>query len=253
MQKDDLRPHVFYALRSQPRSQFGSVEDFVRSRTSSYQHQDGFKIREILWELLVQGILAPGMDASNLDFPWIHVTEYGSRCLEAGEMLPHDPTGYIARLQQRVGQPLDDVVLMYIREGLLTFLAGHYLSATVMLGVASEQCIDLLIEALTNAIGDTGRKAAFESNIKKAGRSIKRRFDTLRAELLLLNLPSELKDSLDIQLSATFTLIRYSRNDTGHPTGRTIDRDEAHANLLLIPQYFKRIYDLMDYFQTNTV
>jgi hypothetical protein len=144
-------------------------------------------------------------------------------------------------------------VLTYVQESLSTFLGGHYLASTVMLGVASEQCVDLLSEAYSKAIVNPSLKTAFEKKLKQAGRSVKTRFDNLRDELLKLDLPGELKDALDIQLSGIFTLIRFSRNDAGHPTGRKVDRDLAHGNLLLFPQYCRRVYELIGYFKTNPV
>jgi hypothetical protein len=253
MNKADLRPLVLEALRQEPDTQFVAVEHRLRGLAPSYHRHDALKVREILWELLIQGVLAPGFNSSNLDFPFIHVTEYGEKCLEANAILPHDPDRYLERLQQQVEQPLDDIVLTYVRESLLTFLAGHYLAATVMLGVASERCVDLLIEAYLNAITDATRKASFEKKVKRAGRSVKRRFDALRSELLALALPTDLKDALDIHLSGIFTLIRYSRNDAGHPTGRMVDRDTAHANLLMFPQYCTRVCALISHFQTAVV
>lgn len=253
MEKADLRPLVLEVLRREPLTQFVNIEHSIRELAPEYRRNDSLAIREIIWELLVQGVLAPGYNHSKLDFPFIHVTEYGERCLDENAIVPHAPETYLEQLEQRVGQPLDNVVLTYFREGLLTFLAGHYLAATVMLGVASERCVDLLVEAYSNAIADANRKAKFERKLKRAGRGVKRRFDVLRNELLALALPAKLKDALDIQLSGVFTLIRYSRNDAGHPTGRMIDRDVAHGNLLLFPQYCKRVYDLIGYFQTNPI
>jgi hypothetical protein len=252
MEKEELRPLVLDVLRCQPKTQFVGVEDGVRNLVPSHQFYDYLKLRDIMWELLIQGIIAPGFDNSNLNLPFIHVTEYGMKCIETNTILPHDPNGYMERLEQLIAQPLDDTVLSYTREGLLTFLGGHYFSATVMLGVASEQCIDLLIEAYTNAIVNSNQKAAFTKKVEQ-GRSIKNRFDKLRNELLTLTLPPTLTDALDIQLSGIFTLIRYSRNDAGHPTGRVVDKDMAHGNLLLFPQYCKRIYDLIEYFKTHPV
>jgi len=251
--KEDLRPLVFEALRQEPKTQFVTIESRVRNLASDYQGSDSLIIREIIWELLVQGVLAPGFDASNLEFPFIHVTEFGAQCLEADTILPHAPGRYLEQLQQQLNQPLDDIVLTYVRESLLTFLAGHYLAATVMLGVGSERCVDLLIEAYSNAIGNANERQDFRNDIQRAGRSVKRRFDVLRDALLALNLPVGLGDALDIQLSGIFTLIRYTRNDAGHPTGRTIGRDLAHGNLLLFSQYCHRVYGLIEYFQTTTV
>lgn len=253
MEKDRLRPLVLDVLRRESDTQFTSVEHEIRRIARDYQSFDALKLHEIFWELLIQGILAPGIDSSNLKLPFIHVTEYGKRCIEANSVLPHDPDGYLKRFKTLIGQSLDDTVLMYVQEGLSTFLGGYYLAATVMLGVASEQCVDLLIEAYGNAIANSSQKVPFEKKMNQAGRSVKNRFDNLRNELLVLPLPSSLRDALDIQLSGIFTLIRYSRNDAGHPTGRIVDRDMAHANFLLFPSYCKRVYDLIEYFKTHPV
>jgi len=253
MEKTDLRPLVLDVLRREQETQFVDVENKIIQIAPDYHSADTLKLHEIFWELLIQGILAPGFDSSNLDLPFIHVTEYGIKCLEANSILPHDPDGYLKRLEDIIGQPLDITVLTYVREGLLTFLGGYYLAATVMLGVASERCIDLLIEAYSKAIANPSKKINFEKKINQAGRSVKNRFDTIRNELLPLNLRGHLMDALDIQLSGIFTLIRYSRNDAGHPTGQIIDRDLAHGNFLLFPQYCKRVYDLIEYFRTNPV
>jgi hypothetical protein len=251
MEKTDLRPLVFGVLRREPETQFADVEHKIRQITPDYKSTDGLELHDIFWELLIQGVLAPGINSSNVKLPFIHVTEYGKKCIQANSILPHDPDGYMKRLEDLVEQPLDNTILTYVKEGLLTFLGGYYLAATVMLGVASEQCIDLLIDVYTNALSNPNKRSDFENKVKQVGRSIKNRFDTIRSELLTLNLPSHLKDALDIQLSGIFTLIRYSRNDAGHPTSRMIDRDIAHGNLLLFPQYCKRVYDLIGYFKTN--
>jgi len=255
MEKAKLRPLVLEILRQNAQTHFNAVELQIKNLTSDYQRYDALKLQEIIWELLIQGVLAPGKNSLNINLPFIHLTEYGVQCLEEDALLLHDPDGYLKRLQQRVGQgqPLDEVVLTYVRESLLTFLAGHYLAATVMLGVASGRCLDLLTQVYLNAISDKGRKEAFEKKVIQAGRSIKLRFDALQSELLALTLPVKLKDTLDIQLTGIFTLIRYSWNDAGHPTARMVDRDVAHGNLLAFPRYCQRIYELIDHFQSNSV
>lgn len=254
MEKADLRPLILQALRQEPETTITHIINEVEEHASpKFQTSDRLKVSEIVWELLVQGVLCPGPGTDPLQLSHAHLTEYGRRCLETDDILPHDPDGYLQRLKQRLPQPLDDIVETYTRESLLTFLAGHCLAATVMLGVASERCIDLLIEAYSNAITDAERKASFDRKIKRAGRSIKRRFDPLRGELLALTLPPDLKETLDIQLSGIFTLIRRSRNEAGHPTGMKIDRDEAHANLLLFPHYCKVVHELINHFQSTPV
>ena len=251
MKKDDLRPLVLEILRRDSQTHLNVVISQVKNLVEDYQRHDALKICEIIWELLVQGVLAPGKNSWNLNLPFVHATEYGLRCLEEDAVLLHDPNGYLERLEERVGQSLDDIVLTHVRESLLTVLAGRYQAAAVMLGVASERCIDLLAQAYTNTMADKSRRETFERKLKQAGRNIKQRLDILQDELFALALPTELGNDLDIQLSGVFALLRCSRDDAGHPTGQTIDRDTCHAHLLVFPQYCKRIYALIDYFQST--
>jgi hypothetical protein len=54
-------------------------------------------------------------------------------------------------------------------------------------------------------------------------------------------------------LERVFYLIRTARNDAGHPTGRKIEKEVIHANLLLFPSYCKRVYGLIEYFSSNQI
>lgn len=272
MDKEILRPLVFDVLRAEPRTSIHSIVSRIprfayprnilpadgRAISKGSPHfqltpQEEMVVREIIWDLLLQGMLTPGKNSSNPDFPpWCRVTDYGLKCLEEDRILPYDPDGYLAHLCKEI--PLiDSVILMYVTESLHTFLNGNMLASTVMLGVASEKAFLLLLEALTNAFSDPNQKKDFEKEIRKAGFSIKRRFDVLRNKLNKLTLPPELADALDIQISGFFTTIRYSRNDAGHPTGRKFNRDEVLGLLHLFPGYCKRVYGLIRYFVNNPV
>lgn len=248
MDAKQLRSIVWEVLAKVKCEQTEHIHTEVRNRINN-QYYPKLLVSEIIWELLLQGVIAPGFNDSNLQLPFIHLTEYGKECIEAGEYIPQDKEGYLSRLQADIGRDIDDIVLLYLRESLQTFARGSYLSSVLTLGVASERCVDLLETACAEAISNPEKKSAFAKSIKNSGRSVKRRFDTVRELLLGQDLTPELKDALDIQLSGIFTLMRYTRNDAGHPTGRVFDRDTAHAGLLLFPQYCKRVYDLVTYLQ----
>jgi hypothetical protein len=253
MEKRDLRPLVIDSLRREPSTQYNTIHTNVDREAPDFNiSTDVLPVREIIWEFLIQGIIAPGMNSSNLDFPFVHVTDYGISCLGAGNILPHDPDGYIERLIEIIESEIDEIVLTYVVESLQTFLGGHYLASAVMLGVSSERLIDILIDSFLTSLDDPDAKAKFERSLSKAGRSVKRRFDAIRKELLSMKLPPEIADALDIQISGVFTLIRYGRNDAGHPTGSEVDRDVVHGNLLLFPGYCQRVYGLLDYFGKAT-
>jgi hypothetical protein len=83
-----------------------------------------FQVCEVFWQLMVEGILAPGMDSANMKFPWFHRTEYGKTVLQSEVPTPHDPTGYLDRLSQSI-QNLDSTVFAYLSESLACFRKGN--------------------------------------------------------------------------------------------------------------------------------
>jgi hypothetical protein len=111
----------------------------------------------------------------------------------------------------------------------------------------------LLLETVTHAIIDVTSKTRFEKLQETIG--TKHKYDELMKKLVPVKgiLPRELSEDLESQFDGIFNLIRVTRNDAGHPTGRKIDRDVAFVNLRLFPIYCKRIYGLIDYFGSHTI
>lgn len=214
-----------------------------------FRSHDNLHLTEVVWELLMQGVLAPGFNSSNEWLPWIHLTDRGEAYLAGEGISPLDPDGYVTRVVETIGQTLDTVLLEYVEEAVRAFYSGCCNASAVMIGVASERCIDMLCEALSESLADSAAKTKFISHLSQAGRSVKRRFDVLKLQLEDAMLPAELADALDIILAGIFSTIRYSRNDAGHPTGVAIDRDVVHASLSVFPAYCMRVYGLMEYFR----
>lgn len=63
-------------------------------------------LTDVFWQLVVEGVLVPGKSLGGYmqNLPWFHRTPYGKAVLEAGEYVPHDPIGYLARLDSRLSQ-----------------------------------------------------------------------------------------------------------------------------------------------------
>jgi hypothetical protein len=78
----------------------------------------------------------------------------------AEDWLPYDPEGYVRVLRAKV-PTIDDITLAYIGEAVAGYNRRHLLSATITLGVASENLMLLLIEAYTDWIPNATRKASF--------------------------------------------------------------------------------------------
>lgn len=84
---------------------------------------------------------------------------------------------------------------------------------------------------------------------------IKHQFDEFRKMLdseLRARLPGNLQEGLDVELNANFDIIRNQRNDAGHPTGKEIERERAYANLVVIPVYFKKVYSIIEWLESNS-
>lgn len=267
-----LRPFVMESLLSGQLNQTGNAPGFVFERAkaaglidtthpgSSYQGtrllpREEESVRIILWEFIMQGILVPGMDAPNPNLPWISLTPYGKECLKSGGgPLPYDPDGYLQTLSEEI-PGLDPDILVYITESLQCFRRGLMLASTVMLGVAAEKAALLLFEAFIDAHGDASRKEELNRKITKQ-RMFKTMYENFRKYLDALPksyLPSNIAEDLEVQLDAVQSWIRTCRNDAGHPTGRTIRREQAFANLQLFRPFCRRLYDLQAHFQSNPI
>ena len=218
-------------------------------RGSSICHmpqEDREKVRQIVWEFILQGILAIGLNETNPDFPFLSITEHGKKVLESGEMrLPYDPDGYLTNLKTKIPN-MDPMIEVYVTESLQAYLKGLIFSSAVMLGVASEKAFLILLEVLTNASKDPNEKRKFKElqNVFKT----KYKFDLVKNKIMSIrkSLPRDLSENLESQFEGIFNLIRITRNDAGHPTGQRIERGTAFVNLQLFPFYCLRIYGLID-------
>jgi len=205
------------------------------------------KIEEVTWGLVIEGVFAP-----NHTLPLLRITEYGKQCFEAGETTPHDPDEYISRLRKQCPS-IDAVTLLYVGEGLQTFRAGNHLATAVMIGVAAEKTLLRLVDAVHFALDTPLRQQRFEEETK--GKKAKKQHDELlkRLKSPLTPLASDLESVVTQHIDGIFDVIRRSRNDAGHPTGRKMDRQETHALLLLFPTYCKTAHDLIDWLSSHKI
>ena len=82
-----------------PRTQPNSQTDIPPNPT--LQHSDAAKVLDIVWDLIVEGVLRPGSGdyARNVDLPFFHISEWGKEALKDGLSTPYDPDGYLTRLR----------------------------------------------------------------------------------------------------------------------------------------------------------
>ena len=208
-------------------------------------------VNEIIWSFIVEGILSPGMDDSNLNLPFLRLTEYGSQCLREDRFVPHDPEGYLAEFREACPN-VDFTITQYLTEALQCYLRSLHKAAAIMLGAASEQAINLLIEAWLGSLEDEARRTTLSNQVSKAT-SIFRKFELFQKHANFRPaLPKEKAENLDSLLLSVFDLIRNSRNDAGHPARMSdTTRETNYAHLRLFVPYCQRIYGLIDWFGSN--
>jgi hypothetical protein len=83
-----------------------------------------FLVKEVMWELLFQGVISPGLNNANPNLPFFHVTDYGREVLRAERFLPHDAGGYLDEVKKVSKTIVTDVTLAYLEEALRCFTRG---------------------------------------------------------------------------------------------------------------------------------
>jgi hypothetical protein len=212
-------------------------------------------VHQVVWDLIVQRVLTIENVAHNYSWATVRVTEFGTKVLAEQRWSPHDPDGYIKELRKQA-PTLASLCQMYAEEALQCFRSGCYLATVVMLGAASEGIANELFRRFVAALkaGGIPEAPSVERKMEKE-QSIYRKYEVFRKHfdpLVKPKLPSELGDDLNLQFDGVFSLIRFYRNDAGHPTGTRIERVSAFTSLVLFVPYCRRVEDLINWLDANS-
>ena len=156
----------------------------------------------------------------------------------------HDLASYEKTIRTAV-QDVDQTTLLYLKEAMQAYRSGCILSTAVMLGVAAEHAFNLLIET----VDATGRYEKLVDGVRKQ-RGLLKQVEKFRASLDAFELPNDIKEDLNVRFLGVLSVIRESRNESGHPTGKVLDRDAAYGLLCIFPHYCQKMYQLRQWFQT---
>lgn len=202
---------------------------------------------EALWGLVGDGLIyldTAGQGSGTDNWRW-RLSEVGQRVAKGGIWEPRDPDGYLDRIRREIPD-LDDLVELYLTEALQSFNGRCYLATSVMLGVAAERSFLVMAAAYAASSMDGAAAMAKElakprSNYFALWTEFRKRIEPVRQ-----GLPDGLADALT--LDAIADLIRLTRNEVGHPTGRQIDEDTARVHLTIAPMYLRKMSLLSGYF-----
>lgn len=233
----------------------GTLKSYFANNHVSLDEQDLRTIQQIIHEFYHEGIIIPGpkigkdiiSQTGALLFPFYQLTDYGRKVVGDTEYQPHDAEGYLNRIKTDIPE-IDEVIIRYLEEGLSCFRKNLLFAAAVMIGCAAEKAMLLLIEAYGDSLTDKQQKQEYEKETRTF--IISRKWSALwkRLEPLSVSFPSELREDLGTILERIFDLIRTTRNEAGHPTGKHVEKETIHANLLLFPIFCKRLYGLIQHF-----
>lgn len=199
-----------------------------------------FRLAEYCWRLVGLGYLVPQLSG---DWGAFYPTERGREFLEQLDPVALTHEGLDAKLGA-LGIGPNDLPRKYARLAQECFLAGHYESAIVMLGAASEALVDELANALTLASSTAmlglrarPRRATARQDIDWISEALTLHKKQIQMALRAKGADEDWIDTLNNVLAGTGQAIRLTRNEFGHPTGITADQTDALQLLVLFPRF----------------
>lgn len=201
----------------------------------------------MLWGLVGDGLVyldTAGQGSGTDNWQW-RLSAEGKRVAKGGSWEPRDPDGYLDRIRREIPN-LDDLVELYLTEALQSFNGRCYLATSVMLGVAAERAFLVMAKSyaassMNGAPAIAKELAKPRSNYFALWTEFRKRVEPVRQDL-----PDGLADALT--LDAIADLIRLTRNEVGHPTGRQVDEDTARVHLTIAPEYLRKMQQLAVHF-----
>lgn len=225
---------------------------FSQTVVAASPPQNGATYRQVMagvWSLIGQGLAYIDYSDSAAENWSLYLTEAGRAAASDEEVTPDDPGGYLRQLVVEIPE-VTPLVKSYAEEALLAYNARLYRASAVMLGVASEAAVLEVALALAGVMNETEAKPYLET-INARKQNFVAKFEVFAQKLRSRKnlLPEDLADGLDLTLNAVTDLLRVSRNDAGHPTGRSIDRNDCYIHLRMFVRYARKLYSLKTHLQ----
>ena len=232
------------------------TNSYSMSHSSDYKdlaEEDANLVNEIVWDLILERVLAIGLNKANPAWPFLRLTSYGKSFRGNVETVCiHDVTGMLNLLDKNVAS-CDSVIKVYFGECLNTYCINSLLSSSVMLGCAAEKLICILFSSYVNWLRRANQKE-HDNLLKFESRNISRKFDELVKSMKAHkdDISVNDMDDFDLIVSSLFSIIRQNRNDAGHPTGKAINRDELQTMIYVFINYCKKVYSFIEFFDSSS-
>jgi hypothetical protein len=222
-------------------------------------------IRSEIWRYFQNGVFSParslrsGSNLSEKDeilsLSSFDITDYGMEFFftQNGRINVYDPEGYLQALSKSSLLGYKELII-YLTECLQVFRDNHPTSAIILLGMASEQLIDLFAVTFRDSLSAEIGSVWYNQKYKNK-RDISERFEILMAKLIS-EYSSELKSAhlfecLDLVIKLTFNKIRLARNDAVHLGERKISSEDVVGYLYAFVEYFHYIDSIRRFLKTH--
>jgi len=225
-----------------------------RENASEYEYHGEFRLStsdselfmEVFWDLFRQGIITLGHNDSNRAFPFFKISHFGDKIIHSqSAYFFHDLITYTKLINDNIPN-INPVTLIYLQEAMQAFKSNCILSSSVMLGVATEHSFLLMLDVIhSNPTYEPIYQNVFEQ------KTILHKVNKFKNILdqNVRSLPPYIQEDLDTNFAGILSIIRNFRNQSGHPTGKIIDREQAYILLQLFIPYCKKIYKLKEYYK----
>jgi hypothetical protein len=227
----------------------GVAEVFARKENVAGDHPgqhrlhpaDAELVRDVFWDLFRQGFITLGLNDLNPEWPWFRLSHFGERALLTQSPFRfHDTGSFIAMVRAQVPD-ISPEAIVYLEEAVAAFYAGCQLACCVMLGVAAEAEFLRLAE-----IAAKNPEHGFKFSAVAKQHLIRRKIcafqDCLRP--LLSTLSQEAIEDLDTNFLAIQSVLRIARNEAGHPTGASPQRENVYVYLQLFIPFARQLMRL---------
>ena len=212
----------------------------------SLSKNDEALVQEVFRDLFRQNVITLGKRGNpDQAYPFFRLSSFGKKILENKEVyFFHDLSSYEKQIRDTIPD-IDDLTIFYLKEAMQAFLVECRLSSSVMLGVALEHSLNQLYD-------DIERNREYCEHFSKVyqGQFLLKKFRNFRNGLdrMKKSLPKGIAEDLETNLDAVVALVRNYRNESGHPSGKILSREQCYVNLQLFIPCCEKIYKLRQFF-----
>ena len=208
------------------------------------------QITQTLWQLLGRGLVYLSIEQpAPENWKW-QLTDSGRLSSQDEIFNPDDPERYLSRIKRGIPD-VSDLVLLYAKESVYCYINERYLASTVMLGVSSEAAFIEMAKASVTWLGAAGEKLSKILNRQNESYVNKFKEFRKRVEPRKTELPEDIADNINLTFDSIIDLLRISRNETGHPTGKIVSREDQYISLQMFGRYLEKLYALKTFFRKH--